>query len=61
METGGRLHAAGRDPHPLKPSLVEWKPVAMARDAAREFLLETFLGGMETVVFHGACVLQFGP
>ena len=33
---------------PLKPSLVEWKPVSFTSDFTNVVSLETFLSGMET-------------
>ena len=48
METVFRA-SSGRGSLPLKPSLVEWKPISPWEPDMSYILLETFLGGMETI------------
>ena len=47
METCDR-RVPGGGVHPLKPSLVEWKPQVLREAESDVASLETFLGGMET-------------
>ena len=48
METILRGHFPAYPSPPLKPSLVEWKPIPFLFHAGMGVVLETFLSGMET-------------